>query len=490
MGIIDQKRNIFSKLAAVNALNEIPEGLRNSSYSSVNNSTNSTDFLVDLTTALVGAKAIKDYVVDVITYRLPQIETAIKDGLKLELKELVSCNVNPSIPLWFQNGGTGVELKITDIDTYDIMKVNPQSFEGGLIYTDVSAGLNSKDFNTYLYNTIQTPGTPTKWGLSVTSSVDILESTFTPNGTTNNNVIKYTTSPAYSNKKLTDFNNDFIDTLSLFGNPFSLDSPKVITLILEELFGSISSSPGVNKSKKQIELELKFNEVLDCILESEDDNITDSFFTFDNPTLARIDRESNNRRNGIRELETCGNLAVQVTSQTAVDAVDTISTATTKTEEVAAVTEALDNIVQVQASFATTNTNDENIGNNFFIEIVRKLQRIIMSAIMTPEFISLFAINHQIIYGQGTSYDGPIDFLKKNRKLVKGVAKVLLNTLLTLLLDLVLLYITIRLKQKFADDEIEKAKNYVSILLSYTGVPQSVISQIRRINTQPIPNFN
>lgn len=481
MGIIDQKRDFFSKLAAVNALSEIPKGLRNSSYSSVNNSTNSTDFLVDITTALVGAKALKDYVVDVLTYRLPQIELAIKDGLKLELKELVSCNVNPSIPTWFQNGGTGVELKITDIDAYDIMKVNPQSFEGNLIYTDVPAGLNSTDFNTYLYNTIQTPGIATNWGLSVTNSVDILESTFTPNGTTNNNVIKYTTSSSYSNKKLTDFNNDFIDTLSLFGNPTSLDSPKVVTLILEELFGSISSSPGVNKSKKQIELELKFNEVLDCILESEDDNITDSFFTFDNPTLARIDRESNNRRNGIRELETCGNLAVQVTSQAAADSVNTISSATTKTEEVKAVTEALDNIVQLQASFSPTNTNDENIGNNFFIEIVRKLQRIIMSAIMTPEFISLFAINHQIIYGQGTSYDGPIDFLKKNRKLVKGVAKVLLNILLTLLLDLVLLYLSRLLKKKFADDEIEKAKNYVSILLSYVGVPQSVIAQIRRI---------
>ena len=113
-----------------------------------------------------------------------------------------------------------------------------------------------------------------------------------------------------------------------------------------------------------------------------------------------------------------------------------------------------------------------------------------MSAIITPEFISLFAINHQIIYGRGSTYDGAIDFMKKNRKLIKNIAKIVLNMLLNLLLNLVLLYITIKLKEKLADDQIEKAKNYVSMLLSYTGVPQSVIAQIRKINTQSIPNFS
>ena len=111
-----------------------------------------------------------------------------------------------------------------------------------------------------------------------------------------------------------------------------------------------------------------------------------------------------------------------------------------------------------------------------------------MSALITPEFISLFAINHQIIYGQGEKYDGAIDFIKKNRKLVKNIGKVVLNMLLNLLLNVALLYLTIKLKEKFADDQIEKGKAYVSILLSYVGVPPSVIAQVRRVNTQPIPN--
>ena len=497
MGIIDQKRILNAKLSAVNALGSIPKGSVNSSSSSTNNETNSTDFLVELTTALVGAKALKDYVVDTISYRLPQIEEVIKEGLKKEIKECISCGLNPSIPTWFQhpsNGGTGsgVELKVSNIDFFDMMKANPRTIEGGLIYTDIDKEINSKDFNTYLYYTIQDPNTPTQWGSSITGpgTDDILEAEFIPSLGTTNNVIKYTTSKDYSNKSLSEFNNDFIDSLSLFGNPDSLSSSKVISLIMEELFGSISSQS--KKSKKQIKTELEIKECLTCILDSESDKIDDSLFTFDNPTLAKIDRETNDRQKGVRECKTCDNLKVTVPIGTISKSVDNINSTSgaPKTEEVNAITEALNSAADSQADSASNETNKPTIKTNFFIEIIKKLQRVVMSAIMTPEFISLFAINHQIIYGQGSSYDGAIDFLKKNRKMIKGIAKIVLNMLLNSLLNIVLLYITVKLKQKFADDKIEKAKNHVSILLSYLGVPANIIAQIRKINTQPIPNFN
>ena len=100
---------------------------------------------------------------------------------------------------------------------------------------------------------------------------------------------------------------------------------------------------------------------------------------------------------------------------------------------------------------------------------------------ISPKFLSLFIINHQIIYGKGTSYDGPIDFIKKNKKLVKNIAKIIGNILLNLLLTLALKYLSFKLRQKFTKDEIEKAKNYVSIVFSYLGIPPVILEQIRRI---------
>ena len=123
MAIVDKKRELYAKLSAISALSKVPKQKVNSSISSMNNQLNSSEFLIELATVLVGAKVIKDYVVDAITNRLPDFELAIKDNLKKELKEVVSCGVNASIPEWFQSGGSGVELKIPNIDFYDLTQL-------------------------------------------------------------------------------------------------------------------------------------------------------------------------------------------------------------------------------------------------------------------------------------------------------------------------------------------------------------------------------
>ena len=494
MGVVDKKRKLLSKIAAVKALANVKKDKVNSSYSSINNKLNSTSFLVDLTKTLVGAKALKDYIIDTISYKLPEIEEAIKEGLKLELKKLCSCNINPSIPDWLKHpskGGTGVNLRVTEIDFFDIMKVNPISFEGRLIYTDNKNGVNSKDFNTYLYSTIHdNPNIATQWGNSVGNS-NIIETTFIPDGTLAgipNNTIKCTASVDYSDKKLSDFNNDFIDSLSLFGNPDSKSSSKMISSIMEELFGSISSI--TNKSKKQLISEIGFKKVLDSVLDSETDKVDDSVFKFDKSTLAKIDRESNDRKKGVRELKTDVIAKVSVGTVIISDSMTAINATKTKVDEVSEIKNTLNNAAKAQTNSITNQADKETVKTNFFVEIIKKLQRIVMSSIMGPEFITIFAINYKIVHGQNSGYDDPIDFVKKNRTLVKSIGKVILNILLNLLLNLVLSYIAKLLKEKFIDDKIEKAKNHVSVLLSYsTIVSPAVIARIRKLAERPIPNF-
>jgi len=161
MAIVDQKRKVFGSIGALNVLNDgFPKLPNFDSFSSVNNGNDSTQFLIDLLNSLVGFEALKDYVVDTITYRLDQVEDAVKDGLKRELKEMVSCSINPSVPIWFQDvaGSTGVEIPVSKIDFFDIMKINPNTTNGGLIYTNVPPEKDSSDFNTYLNYKIQDPG--------------------------------------------------------------------------------------------------------------------------------------------------------------------------------------------------------------------------------------------------------------------------------------------------------------------------------------------
>lgn len=481
MAIIDQKKEIFGSISSLNVLTDsFPKLPDFNSFSSINNTTDSGQFLIDLLNSLVGFQAFRDFVIDIITYRLPEIERALKDGLKDELKSTVSCDVNPSIPPWFKNGEPGINVKVKDIDFFDIMKVNPDSLEGSLIYRDTQPELNSTDLNTYLYYTIQENGTPENWGSSVLGA-EILETTFLSSTATANNVFKFTTTIDYDDKTLTEFNNAFIDSISIFGSLNSNDATKLINLIFDEIFGSISSSSSVNKSKNQLKKEAEINEVLDSLINSEDDVISDNFFTFDNETIAKIDLIVDNKKNGIKYLDSCGNIPVSISVDDISGYQNTIDSTTTKAEELQAITSALDDAAETQASFSNNETDKLTFKADFFIEIIKKLTRIVASLIISPKLMVLFAINHQIIYGQGNSYDGPIDFLKKNKKLVKNVSNIIRNIILELLLKLVLKILAEKLIKKFSDDEIEKSKNYVSIVLSYLGVPQEIITLIRGI---------
>ena len=483
MAIVDQKREIFGSIGALNVLNDgFPKLPNFDSFGSVNNGTDSTQFLIDLLQSLVGFEALKEHIINTITYQLENIEDAIKDGLKAELKEMVSCSINPSIPTWFQTGGVGVEIPVSKIDFFDMMKINPDTTEGKLFYTDIQAQKNSKDYNTYLNYKIQDPTSTEAWG-QATLGNDIMTSVFNEQGTNENNTVTFTTDYGVAggvapNAKLPDFNNDFIDSLTIFGEPGSLNSITMINLIIEELFGSISATKSVGKSKKQLRKEAELREVLDCIINSEEE-IDDSFFTFDNPTLAEIGRQVENRSRGIMELETCGNLAVQIDVELATTINDDLNQTTNKAEEAQKVAESLDKIADAQAGFTPNNKDKVTVRGNFFVELIRKFTRIIMNLIISPKFLALFIINHQIIYGQGTSYADALDFIKKNKKLIKNIVKIIRNILLNLLLTLALKYLTIKLSQKFAGDEIEKGKNYISIILSYLGVPPEVLAMIR-----------
>jgi hypothetical protein len=120
MSILDQKNKVMGNIAALNVINEgLPKFDIKNSFSSINNDTNPVDFLLDLVQSLMGYQELKGNIIDVITRKLPEIESKIKKTLKQDLKGYVSCGVNPSIPVWLRSTGAGVELKLSNIDFFD-----------------------------------------------------------------------------------------------------------------------------------------------------------------------------------------------------------------------------------------------------------------------------------------------------------------------------------------------------------------------------------
>ena len=505
MSVYDQKKKVMGNIAALNAITEgLPKFKTTNSFSSMNNSGNSTDFLLDLIKSLIGYEELKENVIDVLTRKLPEIESDIKKNLKLQLKEYTSCGVNPSIPAWLRSTGAGVNLKLSDIDFFQITKTDPKSSFGFLIYNDYQSGLNSTDFNTFLYSNIEqnksnfTPngGTASPWGSS-TMGTNIIDVKFSPVGTpttsilgatTNNNIVKITTNSNFDNKTLAEFNESFVDSIYLFGDPNNYDGTKILNTIIDNLFGTMSVEIG--KTPRQLKKEAEINEVLNCIINSdENDVIDDNYFKFDNQQLNKIETEVNNRKLGIKVLETCGDLIANIPISELVNSNNLFTAATANQigvlsqgeAQVQAISKAIDNISAAQASNASA-IDIPTVKYNFILDLIKNMAQSIINIILSPRLVTLFAVNFKILYGQASMYDGPIDFMKKNKNLIIGISKVILEIVIKMLITLALKYISKKIAKKFEGDEIEKNKNYVIQILSLVGVSPEIIKQIQGLN--------
>ena len=215
MGIIDQKSKVFGNIAAARTVAEgLPKLVTNPSFPSINNDGNSIAFLTDLLKSLVGMEKLREVIIDTLAYKLDGMEISIKTAIKSSLKELVNCGVDPSIPSYIKSSGTGIKIETSKIDFFDVLKTNPLTQEGKLLYNDVQASplTSSNDFNTFLYGTIQNDGTTETWGISPILDVQFDSVNVSP---TPNNTLTFHANAAYDTKTLTDFNNNFIDSISL-----------------------------------------------------------------------------------------------------------------------------------------------------------------------------------------------------------------------------------------------------------------------------------
>lgn len=466
MSILSDKEKVFGNISALRTLtDDFPQLKINNSFPSVNSSANPQQFLIDLVLSLTGFEELRDTLVDVLTYASETIEVAIKDALKVELKALVSCGVDPSLPQWLINDG--IEIKVSKIDFFNVFKVDPTTQAGGLMYEDVPAGLGSTDFNTFLYYTIQNEGPPAQsWN-------DILDFEFNQNASVPFNTLTITPDVSYTN--LTDLNNDFIDSVSLF------PSTQLITKLIDGLFGSVSVDISVNKTESQLEMEEQINNVIECITNADEDYVIDNtYFEFSDEQLQDIKEVATNRRNGIRQIKTCGDVDVNIPIEFLTDLKEQFAAATGDREEQRNVISTnLSSMANQVSSFAGDPVDDYTVQLDFMGLMFKSLIRAYVNAILGPKIISIFLLNYKIVYGQGAEFIDPIDLLKQNKVLIKNIINVVRDKILTILLQLVLKYITNLLAANQVEALKEKANAQLAILLSLIGVPQSVIRLIR-----------
>lgn len=471
MATIDTKKKIFNQIAALKTLNDgFPSFNISNSLSSINNKQNSVDFLVDLLKTLVGYEELKDGVINLLSFEMDKIETTVKKTLKKNLKEYINCGSNPAIPNFLLNTGDGVNLEIGKIDFTDLMHTDPTSQYGGLLYDDTNSGINSTDFNTYLFSTIQN-GSPQNWPSNATNQ--ILTIGFKPTGTVNNVINVKATSYYSNNKTLSDLNNDYIDSINL------LPSDKVINNIIDSLFGTISLT--YDKSNSSLLVSEKLNTIIDNLINTTDNSTIDNtYFQFSNDEVRVQQETASNRKNGIKKLDTCDNIETSIDINTLSELTNAIQTSTNPLEKKDVITKGL-NTMANELTSNVSGPDNENIKLHFIDLLVKKLIQSIINMILSPKLITLFALNHKIVNGVNSTFNGPIDFIEQNRVLFKSIVDSIRDEILDYLLNIAIKEITNLVEQQILGNLTERATTAKSQIISLLGVQPEVIRKINKL---------
>lgn len=478
MDVTKEKSNVFGKIAALRVSSEgYPKRVTTNSLASISQKTNSLDFLTDLCKSLIGFESLKDSLVDILVHNLDEIELDVKRALKSSLKSLVSCSINPSIPEDFKTNGITLELE--KIDFLNMLKVAPTSQAGRLLYNDVYSGSETTDFNTYLYGAVQGSGESHFWG-HVTAKNDILDIAFNNIGLTSNDpnnsiLVKPSSFYKATNSKLTDLNNDYIDSIKLFG------SNKLISSIVESVFGSISVN--IKKDKKSLQVEIEIDEIIDRIINSDEEYIIDdSYFTFSNEEIQNIEYKAEMRRKGVKMITTHEELEsnISIDSLTSLNSeleilLEQTSTPILQEEISTVIRNGLDSLANV--SVDNVNSEDKLTAKINFIEnMLRQLMKAIVSVILSPKLIVILSVNHYIVHGEG--FSDVQDFMKKNKTLLTASLESVRDTIVAILMAKVLKEIKTLVAENIVKTEIEKIKYSKAQFLSLLGTNPETLRKI------------
>jgi hypothetical protein len=477
MSLIDQKKKVFGNIAAAKTLVEgMPKLKLNSSFPSINNSGDAIAFLTDLIKSLIGFEALQQSITDILVHYSKPIEQEVKNLLKSELKSIVSCGVDPSLPAWIKSTGSGIKIVTHKIDFTDMMMVDPNSEAGKLMYKDLTPNLiNSSDFNTFLYQTIQNNGNVETWGLT-TAGHGILNFTFKAtdvSGIDPNNTITIKADPSYNNKTLTDLNNDYIDSITLF------DLEHLMTNLFDMVFGTLSSA--ANKSIGQLESQIKINTVVDKISNADSkDIISNKYFDFSDKEKLIHQQDANLKKVGInpqdidKKVNTSVPLQALKTTQSDINAAGNNAIQTKN-----AVVNSLNSIGNQVSAFANSPSDKQTLKSNFIQELINNLIKVIVNSILSPKVIAIFVINFKIIYGPTEDFGDAIDFMKKNKNLIHNIIKRISGLILQQLLKIAMKKISELVAQKQIKKLEDMAKAKVAQLLTLVGVPQEVIRKLK-----------
>lgn len=382
MGLIDDKKNIFTDLAALDSIEgsiQIPEEFN--SIASINNSKEILPFLLDLLTVLIGSQVLENVLGELLTSFIRDIEPDLKDELK---KQTALVNSDNTLPASFTSG---YKVKVNKIDPFQKLRVDPSSQTGSLLYPSAV-----NDFDKKAYSAIINPGNVETFGnLNIEYDEDTDEFIFTP---------------ANSSQSSRDFFDDYIDDLIL------VNESEFNTNILDIVFGTIKKQQ--NKSLEQVINEEKIRKTLEKVI-----NDNSEGFDLSDDEINQIQEDSENLVNGVNKVDVgCTKLNAELSIN--------------QIEDLVGVVTGSSDPLLVGNTYSSTllNTFDDNenvivedenaIKDGFLKRIINAiLDYLARIMFLTPQVRTLFAIHSAIKNNGVVSINNPETDIRNKKNLIR-----------------------------------------------------------------------
>lgn len=268
------------------------------------------------------------------------------------------------------------------------------------------------------------------------------------------------------NRTIYDFNKDYIDNLHIF-----YVKPIVTAIINAAMNNTIMLSYGGTLSLEEEIIRGEISKILTKVIESDDTEIEDCYFTFSNDEYDALVHEAELRKRGITMKTGDTNIGVVYNPDEIMENLDQMTGTATLQEQKTIIKNSFTAIASV------TGATDDNVldtklnwdGNSFTTNILQLLYNLIMQfieAFLTPRVVLIFLINYK--FANGDLPKSPLDFLSVFLKMLWPVIKALVDffiefffgEVLERLKELMEIYIL-----KISLEQLEKLKTIILALI-------------------------
>ena len=432
MGLIDDKRNVFTTIGAYTSLREetnLPD--TTDLFPSINNKDDIGAFLIDVLGVVVGTTALQELTGELFTNFADSAEPTLKSAMK---KQLIDFNAGDDLPSEFVNG---IEVPAANIDVYGKLKNNPTSDVGNLLFDNDNVNFDKK-----AYEAISNNGTYVTFNnlrMKYNSSTDAF--TFRP-------------TTASQSDSIGTWLSDFIDNTTI------LERKEFSSKVLNSLFASISSSE--DKTAESISKELEVDELINQLIDGDDS------FTLSEDKYEEIQRRAREMSQGILQYDMgCGLLNAELALSGMTSLIAEISGSTDPN----AVGNAINNTIAT--SFETTDfdgTSEENaetIRNGFFARLIRFLQLELSKLLaLSPQARMLLSLSSAFQNGGIPEIGDPTEDLANFKVYIKCCIDEALALLYEFIFNLIVTVLVALLIPIIKQVIIEKINAYIGVIKS------------------------